>query len=196
VTRARAKRLAKRARQAIGVIAVTLMLIAVIDGWKAAFSRDSTLWAGYALVEPAHRVYFSGDTGLFSAMEEIGAMLGPFDVTMIDAGQYNAAWPDWHIGPELAIRAQQMMRGKALMPIHWGLVALAYHGWTEPVERVEVAARSANATNLTPQPGQSVEPERAPATDRWWPRLPWKTALGSETPPALVRSLSRIRSRV
>ena len=85
-------------------------------------------------------VYFSGDTGLFTAMQDIGEKLGPFDVTMIEVGQYHRGWPDWHIGPEQALTAHQMLRGKVFFPIHWGLLTLAYHAWTEPVERAVAAA--------------------------------------------------------
>jgi L-ascorbate metabolism protein UlaG (beta-lactamase superfamily) len=138
--------------------------------------NDGTLWAGYALVGPRHRVYYSGDTGLFPAMKEIGARLGPFDLTMIEAGQYDPAWPDWHIGPEQAVVAHEWVRGKALLPVHWALFNLAYHGWTEPIERVLVAARARGVTLLAPRPGQSFEPTAPPAFERWWPERPWKTA--------------------
>ena len=137
---------------------------------------DAKLWAGYAFVGPAHRVYFSGDTGLFPAMREIGERLGPFDLTMIEAGQYHRAWPDWHSGPEQAVRAHQLVGGRVLLPIHWGLFQLAYHGWTEPIERVLVAADKAGVTVLAPRPGQSVEPSAPPSLDRWWPQRPWRTA--------------------
>jgi L-ascorbate metabolism protein UlaG (beta-lactamase superfamily) len=123
----------------------------------------------------AHRAYFSGDTGLFPALRDIGARLGPFDVTMIEAGQYHRAWPDWHIGPEQAVAAHGMLRGRALLPIHWGLFRLAYHAWTEPMERVLAAAKQAGATVLAPRPGESVEPAAPPALTRWWPELPWVT---------------------
>lgn len=140
---------------------------------------NATLWAGYALIGPQHRAYFSGDTGLFPALAEIGARLGPFDVTLIETGQYHRAWPDWHIGPEQAVVAHQMLRGRTLLPIHWGLFALAYHGWTEPVERAVAAAAQASVRILTPRPGQSLEPEAAPHSERWWPALPWETAAQS-----------------
>jgi L-ascorbate metabolism protein UlaG (beta-lactamase superfamily) len=140
------------------------------------FDKDHTLWAGYAMVGPRHRVYFSGDTGLFRSLLEIGERLGPFDVTMIETGQYNAAWPDWHIGPEQALKAHHAVRGKHMLPIHWGLFTLAYHGWTEPIERVLAAAPATGASVLTPRPGQSVEPDLPFQNERWWPTLPWKTA--------------------
>jgi L-ascorbate metabolism protein UlaG (beta-lactamase superfamily) len=109
-------------------------------------------------------------------MKEIGDRLGPFDVAMIEVGAYHRAWPDWHIGPEQAVLAHQLLRGRVLLPIHWGLFNLAMHGWTEPVERLLVAAESARASVAVPRPGQSVEPAAPPALARWWPDLPWQTA--------------------
>jgi L-ascorbate metabolism protein UlaG (beta-lactamase superfamily) len=138
--------------------------------------RDATLWSGYALLGARHRVYYSGDTGLFPGLRDIGARLGPFDLTMIEVGQYNRGWPDWHIGPEQAVRAHQWVRGKAMLPVHWGLLALAFHGWTEPVERVVAAANAAGVSLLTPRPGQSVEPAAPPPTERWWPSVSWHRA--------------------
>jgi L-ascorbate metabolism protein UlaG (beta-lactamase superfamily) len=137
---------------------------------------DTKLWAGWALRGPRHRVYYSGDTGLFPAMREIGARLGPFDLTMIESGQYGSGWPDWHLGPEQAVRAHRLVRGRVMLPVHWGKFVLAYHGWTEPIERVLAAASAAGVAVLAPRPGQSVEPEAPPAREHWWPDVPWKTA--------------------
>lgn len=138
-------------------------------------TRDRTLWAGYAIMGDEHRVYFSGDTGLFAELETIGRRFGPFDLTMIEVGQYNAAWPDWHLGPEQAVLAHLMVRGRALLPVHWGLFRLAPHGWTEPIERVHVKAKSFGVSVATPQPGQSVEPQTLGTTQRWWPDIRWQT---------------------
>lgn len=135
--------------------------------------NNATLWAGYAFVGQEHRAYFSGDTGLFPAMKEIGQRLGPFDVTMIEAGAYNQAWPDWHLGPEQAVLAHQWVRGETMLPIHWGLFNLAYHGWTEPIERVLARGQELGVTVLTPKPGQSVEPTAPLRQARWWPEVPW-----------------------
>jgi len=101
-------------------------------------------------------------------------------VTMIEVGQYNRAWPDWHIGPEQALIAHGMLRGKVMLPMHWGLFKLAPHGWTEPIERAVAAGAAAGATIVTPMPGESIEPELPPAVTHWWPQLPWSTA--AETP--------------
>jgi L-ascorbate metabolism protein UlaG (beta-lactamase superfamily) len=141
--------------------------------------KDRTLWGGFAFLGPRHRVYFSGDTGMFPGLADIGERLGPFDLTMIEAGAYNPAWPDWHLGPEQAVAAHRMVRGRVLLPIHWGLFNLAAHGWTEPVERVLAAAGQVGATVAVPRPGEGFETE-APPHQRWWPDLPWKA--GAEVP--------------
>lgn len=138
--------------------------------------QNETLWAGYALVGLEHRAFFSGDTGLFPAMKEIGEKLGPFDVTMIEVGAYNRSWPDWHIGPEQAVKAHGWLRGEVFLPIHWGLWNLAAHGWTEPAERVLAAAAAHDVVVTIPRPGQSIEPASLPPLERWWPDVPWKKA--------------------
>lgn len=143
---------------------------------RGLFDRNATLWAGWALLGPAHRVFFSGDTGLFDGMKEIGDAFGPFDVTMIEVGAYNAAWPDWHLGPEQAVLAHEWLRGDVMMPVHWGLFDLAAHGWTEPAERTLVAAQHAGVPTAFPRPGESFEPSVRPLVGRWWPEVPWQTA--------------------
>ena len=139
---------------------------------------DVTLWSGFVLASAHHRVYYSGDTGLFPALSDIGRRLGPFDVALIEAGQYDADWPDWHLGPEQAVRASRMVGARVLIPVHWGLFKLAHHGWTEPAERVLAAARCAGVSLMTPQPGASVEPSPTAARlpQRWWPATPWRDA--------------------
>lgn len=150
---------------------------------------DAKLWAGYALLGPQHRVYYSGDTGLFPAMRDIGARLGPFDLTMIEVGQYGSAWPDWHIGPEQAVMAHRLVNGRLLLPVHWGAFALAFHGWTEPIERTLIAAAAVRVPVVAPRPGQSFEPAQPPAVERWWPSLPFQTAEQAPIHSTQVESL-------
>lgn len=160
----------------IGTVSVTATPARHASGRTGLFDNDATLWAGYAIAGPRHRVYYSGDTGLFPGMDDIGKRLGPFDVTLIETGQYHRTWPDWHIGPEQAVNANTRVLGRAMIPVHWGLFTLAYHTWTEPVERAVVAAESARVSLLTPQPGEGVEPTLPYASKRWWPALVWQTA--------------------
>jgi L-ascorbate metabolism protein UlaG (beta-lactamase superfamily) len=151
------------------------------SGRSLTFSdQDKTLWSGWAIQGPRHRVYYSGDTAMFPELGEIGARLGPFDVTLIETGAYNPLWVDVHMGPEQAIVAHQLLRGELFIPVHWGTFDLAVHNWTEPVERVLAAAKQAEVSVAVPRPGESIDPSTPPELTRWWPEIPWKTA--AETP--------------
>lgn len=139
--------------------------------------HGQSLWTGYAFASPRHRVYYAGDTAMQDEFAAIGERLGPFDLSMMEVGAYNALWADVHLGPEQAIRGHQLVRGGVLLPIHWGLFDLALHGWTEPIERTLVAARQAAITVATPRPGESFELTAQIPVTRWWPELPWQTAV-------------------
>jgi L-ascorbate metabolism protein UlaG (beta-lactamase superfamily) len=140
--------------------------------------EDATLWAGWVFAGATHRVYYSGDTSLFPELVEIGERLGPFDLTLIESGAYDAMWADVHLGPEQAVLAHRMLGGKLMIPVHWGLFDLALHGWTEPVERVIAAAEAAGVAVATPRPGASIDVDGATLrATRWWPDVAWKTAL-------------------
>jgi len=147
-----------------------------ISGRTFGIGDSGTLWSGWAMLGQKRRVYYSGDTGLFAGVKEIGERLGPFDVTLIEAGEYGHWWSDWHLGPEQAVLAHQWVRGRVLIPAHWGLVTLAYHAWTEPVERALAAGKKAGVLVAAPRPGQTIEPVATQPTERWWPALPGKTA--------------------
>jgi L-ascorbate metabolism protein UlaG (beta-lactamase superfamily) len=149
--------------------------------------RDRTLWAGYALLGATHRAWYSGDTGMHDALSEIGTRYGPFDVTLIESGQYDPAWPDWHLGPEQAVDANRLVRGRAMIPVHWALFKLAHHGWTEPAERVLAAARCGDSVHvLIPQPGRAIEPTANAPVARWWPDVAWETR--AERPVVATRT--------
>jgi len=137
--------------------------------------RDDTLWAGYALRGKQHRVWYSGDTGYHQTLTEIGERLGPFDVTLIESGQYDPLWPDWHLGPEQAVLAHKNVRGKMMIPVHWALFKLANHSWTEPGERVLAAARCYGVEVALPRPGEAFEPLQGAKPQKWWPEVSWKT---------------------
>ena len=139
-------------------------------------SANRTLWASWAVVGPNHRVFFSGDTGLMDLFEKVGELYGPFDATLIKIGAYGRTWPDIHIGPNEAIKVNEMVRGQLMMPIHWGTFNLSYHGWTEPAERVIVAAARTDTRIVIPKVGQMFEPASPPAVERWWPDVPWTKA--------------------
>jgi len=162
---------------------------------RGLLDQGKTLWSGWTIVTPQHRVYYSGDTAMQDAFAEIGERLGPFDLTMIEVGAYDALWADVHLGPEQAVRAHRLVKGEVMLPVHWGLFDLALHGWTEPIERVLVAAQEEGVRVAAPRPGDRVEPAILGVVDRWWPTIPWKTAaeapIQSTGSAHLMRPLTR-----
>lgn len=143
---------------------------------RGIFDQNATLWAGWAFLGPKHRVYYSGDTGLFDGLKEIGRRLGPFDLSMIEVGQYNPNWPDWHLGPEQAVLAHQWVRAEALLPVHWGAYKLAMHSWTAPIERTLSAAKMARVKVITPRLCEPTEPSVDDTAPWWTPDVPYKNA--------------------
>ena len=113
---------------------------------------------------------------------------------MIETGAYNPLWVDVHMGPEQAIVAHELVRGKLFIPVHWGTFDLAVHNWTEPVERLLAAAEQAGVAVAVPRPGQSVDPSAPPTLSRWWPQVPWQTA--SQTPVLSTGLSETLQARI
>ncbi|MBE2321402.1 MBL fold metallo-hydrolase, partial [Solirubrobacter sp. CPCC 204708] len=53
------------------------------------FTRDRSLWVGFALLSPHRRLFVSGDSGYGPHFAEVGQKYGPFDWVALDAGQYD-----------------------------------------------------------------------------------------------------------
>ncbi len=121
-------------------------------------NRNATLWASWAIIGPAHRAYFGGDTGYTKSFAEIGAEHGPFDVTLMPVGAYNKVWPDIHMNPEEAVQAHVDVNGGLLVPIHWCTFRLAPHPWAEPIERLLAAAEAAERQSGGAETGRARRP--------------------------------------
>lgn len=139
---------------------------------RGAPGRPGALWTSWALVGSSHRVYFSGDTGLTESFKEIARREGPFDVAMLEIGQYHPSWGDIHLGPVGALDAFRMLEAKTLLPIHWSTFQLGYHAWSDPAEVLVVEAEKRGAPVLTPLLGEPIEPGAPPVMRAWWRALP------------------------
>jgi L-ascorbate metabolism protein UlaG (beta-lactamase superfamily) len=131
-------------------------------------NRNTTLWASWAIIGPAHRAFFGGDTGYTKSFTEIGREHGPFDVTLMPVGAYNKSWPDIHMNPEDAVQAHLDVNGGLLVPIHWCTFRLAPHPWAEPIERLLTAAETAHISVAVPKPGGRVDPTVTTEFEPWW----------------------------
>ncbi|MDX3193597.1 MBL fold metallo-hydrolase [Streptomyces sp. MN03-5084-2B] len=134
-------------------------------------TNDDTLWTSWALLGPAHRVFYSGDTGYFDGFAAIGAEHGPFDAALIQIGAYAPQWPDIHMTPEEGVAAGLDVRAKLLVPVHWATFQLAMHPWGEPADRVWSEAKEADLPLAIPRPGERIDVAEPPAVDGWWQAL-------------------------
>ena len=130
--------------------------------------RDRTLWASWVVKGPRHRIFFSGDSGYFDGFKAIGAAHGPFDLTLIKIGACDWTWQDIHMSPEEAVRTNQDLGGRLLLPIHWGTFNLAFHAWNAPPEEAVAAAAARNVAIAVPRPGEWIEPSSPPPVEAWW----------------------------
>lgn len=130
--------------------------------------RNRTLWASWAVMGPRHRIFFSGDSGYFDGIKRIGEKYGPFDMTFIECGAYNAAWSEVHMFPEETVLAHQDLKGDVLHPIHWGTFNLAPHPWYEPMQRLTAAAGAAGIRTATPAVGGTTVYGDKITENRWW----------------------------
>jgi L-ascorbate metabolism protein UlaG (beta-lactamase superfamily) len=130
--------------------------------------RFKTLWCSWVVHAPDAKLFYSGDTGYGPHFKQIGKKYGPFDLTLMECGQYDKLWPNIHMLPEQTFTAHQDLRGKRLMPIHWGAFTLALHAWFDSVDRVRKAALPYHTEITTPKIGEIV-----PVVARIYPKSTW-----------------------
>lgn len=128
-----------------------------------------TLWASWIIRSAEDNIYFSGDSGYGSHFKAIGEKYGPFDLALMECGQYNDSLPEFaiHMLPEETAQAGLDVRAEYIMPIHWGSFSLNAHPWKEPVERLTVKATELELNMITPVIGQIVELNQLESS-AWW----------------------------
>ena len=132
------------------------------------FKRGQTLWSSFVLKVPHQTYYLGGDSGYDTHFKEIGTQYGPFDLAILECGQYNTNWRYIHMMPEQTAQAAVDLGAKALLPVHWGKFTLALHPWYEPIERVTVRAEALKVPLLTPRIGEPVDLSVASKHSAWW----------------------------
>src|SRR5690606_12893097 len=69
------------------------------------FKRNTTLWASYVLQTKNLKLYLGGDSGYDTHFKEIGTKYGPFDLAILENGQYDKKWKYIHMMPEEVVQA-------------------------------------------------------------------------------------------
>ena len=137
---------------------------------RGIFNRNSTLWGGWVILGEQTRFYTSGDGSYEGHFKEIGDKYGPFDIALIEGGQYDTRWPESHMLPEESVQANIDVKGKQMLLTHWGAFTLARHGWTEPIERALKAAKENDVDLIAPRIGETIGMERSlpNPVSPWW----------------------------
>ena len=137
---------------------------------RGLFDRYQTLWCGWVIQNEKDNILFTGDSGYGAHFVEIGKQYGPFDLALTECGQYNEDWKFIHMMPEETAQVAVDVSAKLLMPIHWGAFTLAFHSWTDPVERVCAKAEELGVSVITPQIGEpfGLYPQESQWRSPWW----------------------------
>ncbi|UOG76211.1 MBL fold metallo-hydrolase [Hymenobacter tibetensis] len=131
-------------------------------------NRNSTLWSSWVLKSATKRVFYSGDGGYGPHFKAIGITHGPFDLALMECGQYNEDWAEIHMMPEQSVQAAVDVRGNVMLPVHWAAFTEANHAWNDPIERATAAAMRQHVQIATPQLGEPVTLGAGPL-----PNMPW-----------------------
>lgn len=131
--------------------------------------KDRSLWCSWLILGQETKVFFSGDSGYAPHFKEIGEKYGPFDLTLMECGQYDTRWSAIHMLPEETVQAHIDVKGELLVPIHWGAFTLALHEWSDPIERVTKEANRLGVNIATPQIGEAITLQSKDyPTAAWW----------------------------
>ncbi|SEB20127.1 MBL fold metallo-hydrolase [Pedobacter hartonius] len=132
------------------------------------FKRGQTLWSSFILETPLYKLFLGGDSGYESHFKTIGDQYGPFDLAILECGQYNEYWPYIHMFPEQVVKAAKDLKAEWLLPVHWAKFSLALHDWDEPILRVLKSAEANQQKMTTPQLGETIVLGAYYPDSKWW----------------------------
>ena len=115
-----------------------------------------------------HQLFLGGDSGHGSHFTTIGLKYGPFDIVILECGQYGKSWPYIHMLPEETVLAAKDLKAKVLLPVHWAKFDLAFHDWDDPIKRVTKSAFENNQAITTPLIGEPVIINSSYPDKAWW----------------------------
>ncbi len=128
----------------------------------------TTLWSSFILAGKNSKIYVGGDSGYDTHFKKIGDEHGPFDLVILDGGQYNIQWKDIHMIPEETVQAAIDLKSKKLFAVHWAKFTMAHHAWNEPVERTLEACFEKNVPYFTAKIGEVNDWVDKTGGEKWW----------------------------
>ena len=138
---------------------------------RGLWDRDSTLWSSWVLEAGGQRIFYSGDSGYFEGLAQIGARFGGFDLALMENGAYNEWWPSVHMMPAESVQAFQDLRAKVLYGVHNSTFDLAFHRWQDPMAQLAALAQAKGITLATPVIGEVLTVGQPRQNRLWWEGL-------------------------
>ncbi len=133
------------------------------------FQRNTSLWTSFVVEATDYKMYLGGDSGYDSHFKEIGEQFGPFDLAILENGQYNEKWKYIHTFPEEIHTVAQDLNTTRFFPVHSSKFALAQHAWKEPLEKVSQYNQDSDIGMITPKIGELVRlKDHAQIFSKWW----------------------------
>lgn len=130
------------------------------------------LWMAFAFITPSHKIYIGGDSGYDYHFAEAGNKYGPFDLAILECGQYNTNWANIHSMPEEVVQIAKDLHAKTFIPVHWAKFKLAMHDWDEPILRVTKEVLKENIPFVTPLIGEAVDLDNPKNPNfGWWEKV-------------------------
>ena len=131
--------------------------------------RNRSLWTAFVLQTPSMKLFLGGDSGYGQHFADIGEKFGPFDLVMIENGQYDKKWRYIHMLPEEILRAAKDLQAKRILPVHSSKFTLAKHAWDEPLIKITGNNQKENLSIITPMIGEQVNlKDVSQPFSRWW----------------------------
>jgi len=127
---------------------------------------NKTLWASYVIQVGTYRLFFGGDGGYGPFFKQIGQQYGPFDLALLECGQYNQ--PYVHLSLGQPAQAAVDLRARMLQPIHWAKFPEADHPWNEPIKTLLPAAEKLGIPVNVPRIGEPYTLGDPPRKVVWW----------------------------
>lgn len=130
--------------------------------------RNQAIWISIVLNTPKRNIYIGGDSGYDTFFKTTGNLFGPFDLAILECGQYNKNWKYIHMMPEETVQASKDLKAKVLMPVHWAKFPLALHDWDDSIIRADKAASIENMNLTYPMIGEILDFDNLGTTKKWW----------------------------
>ncbi len=100
--------------------------------------RNYTLWCGFILKTAYGNLYFAGDTGFGSFVDDIAARFAPVTLSLLPIGAYDPAWmmQPVHTNPDEALRMHDILHSAHSVGIHHGTFRLTDEPQDEPRQKI------------------------------------------------------------